>query len=115
MSKREITQLVALISKATRKFEKKEKKKQDEMIKPRNLYKLLWNASASADASTYDAYFIQEVMRVVSELLADFITAKDIEAKQYIHYQLMRVVNDPVIEFEPELTDAAVGFWYLGP
>ena len=111
MSKREITQLVALISKATRKFEKKEKKKQDEMIKPRNLYKLLWNASAS----TYDAYFIQEVMRVVSELLAEFITAKDIEAKQYIHYQIVRVVNDPVVEFEPELTDAAVGFWYLGP
>jgi len=110
MSKRknEIAELVARISKATRKFEKKEKKKQDnEIIKPRNLYKLC--------DEEYDSYFVEEVMREATKLLAEFSAAKDIEVKHDIHYQLMGLVNDPCTYFEPELTDAAVGFYYLGP
>jgi hypothetical protein len=108
MSKRDIAELIARISKATQKFEKKEKKKQDnETIKPRNLYKLC--------DKEYDAYFVKDVVREATKLLAEFSAATDNEVKHDVHYQLMSLVNDPGTYFEPELTDAAVGFYYLGP
>jgi hypothetical protein len=111
MSKRDIAELIARISKATKRFEKKEKKDKERTIKPRNLYKLF--AVAEADALD-DAYFVKEVVREATKLLAEFSAAKDMEVKHDIHYMLMRLVNDPSVCFEPELTDAAVGFYYFG-
>lgn len=105
--------LVARISKATKKFEKKEKKKQDnEEIKPRNLYKLY----STEYFVEVDEYFVEVVMREATKLLTAFSAAKDIEVKHDIHYQLMSLVNDPSDYFEPEITDSMIlgEYRYLG-